>query len=85
MAAFTKPGLVLEERLSGRRSPCLPSADGRTMVLLPLGPGFTNEIVGRRLRVPKHRRMGAYALAPLLDADGLERVRQLVLEPTLRR
>ena len=35
-------------------------------------------------RGPNTGGMGAYAPAPLLDAEGLDQVRRLVLEPTLQ-
>ncbi|APD48516.1 phosphoribosylamine--glycine ligase [Synechococcus sp. CS-602] len=79
---FTSPALVLEERLSGPEVSVFALTDGRTMVLLP--PAQDHKRIGEGDTGPNTGGMGAYAPAPLLDADGLERVRQLVLEPTLR-
>ena len=73
--------LVLEERTVGPEVSVFALCDGQRMVLLPtaqdhkrIGEGDTGANTGG---------MGAYAPAPLLDAAGLEEVRQLVLEPTV--
>jgi len=50
-------------------------------VLLP--PAQDHKRIGEGDTGPNTGGMGAYAPAPLLDAAGLEQVRQLVLEPTL--
>lgn len=75
------PCLVLEERTFGPEVSVFALCDGQRMVLLPtaqdhkrIGEGDTGANTGG---------MGAYAPAPLLDAEGLEQVRLLVLEPTL--
>ncbi|MCT0230641.1 phosphoribosylamine--glycine ligase [Synechococcus sp. CS-1324] len=74
--------LVLEERLSGPEVSVFALTDGATMVLLP--PAQDHKRIGEGDTGPNTGGMGAYAPAPLLDAAGLEQVRQLVLEPTLR-
>jgi phosphoribosylamine--glycine ligase len=56
-------------------------SDGERMVLLP--PAQDHKRIGEGDTGPNTGGMGAYAPAPLLDAEGLEQVRQLVLEPTL--
>ncbi|MCP9878023.1 phosphoribosylamine--glycine ligase, partial [Cyanobium sp. A2C-AMD] len=73
--------LVLEERTVGPEVSVFALCDGQRMVLLPtaqdhkrIGEGDTGANTGG---------MGAYAPAPLLDASGLEEVRQRVLEPTV--
>jgi phosphoribosylamine--glycine ligase len=73
--------LVLEERTEGPEVSVFALTDGRRMVLLP--PAQDHKRIGEGDTGPNTGGMGAYAPAPLLDADGLERVRQLVLEPTL--
>jgi phosphoribosylamine--glycine ligase len=55
--------------------------DGRDLVLLP--PAQDHKRIGEGDTGPNTGGMGAYAPAPLLDATGLEEVRQRVLEPTL--
>jgi phosphoribosylamine---glycine ligase len=83
---FASPGggtpLVLEERLSGPEVSVFALTDGTAMVLLP--PAQDHKRIGEGDTGPNTGGMGAYAPAPLLDAAGLERVRQLVLEPILR-
>jgi len=88
---FSSPGsddarggapLVLEERLFGPEVSVFALTDGTAMVLLP--PAQDHKRIGEGDTGPNTGGMGAYAPAPLLDAAGLEQVRQLVLEPTLR-
>jgi len=74
--------LVLEERLSGPEVSVFALTDGTAMVLLP--PAQDHKRIGEGDTGPNTGGMGAYAPAPLLDAAGLEQVRQQVLEPTLR-
>ncbi len=73
--------LVLEERISGPEVSVFALTDGQTMVLLP--PAQDHKRIGEGDTGPNTGGMGAYAPAPLLDAAGLEAVRQVVLEPTL--
>ena len=56
--------------------------DGERMVLLP--PAQDHKRLKDGDRGPNTGGMGAYAPAPLLDAEGLEEVRRIVLEPTLK-
>jgi len=85
---FISPGsdggtpLVLEERLSGPEVSVFALTDGRALVLLP--PAQDHKRIGEGDTGPNTGGMGAYAPAPLLDAAGLEGVRQQVLEPILR-
>jgi len=74
--------LVLEERTHGPEVSVFALSDGERMVLLP--PAQDHKRIGEGDTGPNTGGMGAYAPAPLLDAPGLEQVRQLVLEPTLR-
>jgi len=87
---FTKSALVarpwcLEERLSGPEvSVFAPHRMARTnWCCLPPAPGSQKESV-KGDTGPNTGGMGAYALPPCSMPMGLERVRQLVLEPTLR-
>ena len=73
--------LVLEERMTGPEVSVFALTDGQTMVLLP--PAQDHKRIGEGDTGPNTGGMGAYAPAPLLDADALENVRQLVLEPIL--
>ena len=73
--------LVLEERTHGPEVSVFALTDGERMVLLP--PAQDHKRIGEGDTGPNTGGMGAYAPAPLLDALGLEEVRQRVLEPTL--
>jgi len=73
--------LVLEERTHGPEVSVFALTDGQRMVLLP--PAQDHKRIGEGDTGPNTGGMGAYAPAPLLDAAGLEQVRQRVLEPTL--
>ncbi|MCP9928940.1 phosphoribosylamine--glycine ligase [Cyanobium sp. CH-040] len=73
--------LVLEERTEGPEVSVFALTDGRDLVLLP--PAQDHKRIGEGDTGPNTGGMGAYAPAPLLDAAGLEEVRQRVLEPTL--
>jgi phosphoribosylamine--glycine ligase len=73
--------LVLEERTEGPEVSVFALCDGERMVLLP--PAQDHKRIGEGDTGPNTGGMGAYAPAPLLDAAGLEAVRQQVLEPTL--
>ncbi len=73
--------LVLEERTEGPEVSVFALCDGERLVLLP--PAQDHKRIGEGDTGPNTGGMGAYAPAPLLDADGLEAVRQQVLEPTL--
>lgn len=79
--AAAAPSLVLEERLHGPEVSVFALTDGRSMVLLP--PAQDHKRIGEGDTGPNTGGMGAYAPAGLLDAAGLEQVRQLVLEPVL--
>ena len=74
--------LVLEERLEGPEVSVFGLCDGERMVLLP--PAQDHKRLKDGDRGPNTGGMGAYAPAPLLDADGIANVRQTVLEPTLK-
>ena len=73
--------LVLEERLQGPEVSVFALCDGERMVLLPPGQDHKRLLDGDR--GPNTGGMGAYAPAPLLDAAGLEQVKEQVLTPTL--
>ena len=74
--------LVLEERLEGPEVSVFALCDGERMVLLP--PAQDHKRLQEGDRGPNTGGMGAYAPAPLLDQEGLEQVRHVVLEPTLK-
>ncbi len=74
--------LVLEERMQGPEVSVFAFCDGERMVLLPPAQDHKRLLEGDR--GPNTGGMGAYAPAPLLDAEGLDQVRRLVLEPTLQ-
>ena len=74
--------LVLEERIEGPEVSVFALCDGERMVLLP--PAQDHKRLQEGDRGPNTGGMGAYAPAPLLDADGLAEVRRIVLEPTLK-
>lgn len=73
--------LVLEERLSGPEVSVFALTDGERLLLLP--PAQDHKRIGEGDTGPNTGGMGAYAPAPLLDAEALEQVRLQVLEPTL--
>ncbi len=73
--------LVLEERLCGPEVSVFALCDGEQMVLLP--PAQDHKRLNDGDHGPNTGGMGAYAPAPLLDQEGLEQVRKLVMEPTL--
>jgi phosphoribosylamine--glycine ligase len=72
---------VLEERTHGPEVSVFALCDGERMVLLP--PAQDHKRIGEGDTGPNTGGMGAYAPAPLLNAQGLEEVRHLVLEPTV--
>ena len=74
--------LVLEERTFGPEVSVFALSDGQRLVLLP--PAQDHKRIGEGDTGPNTGGMGAYAPAPLLDAEGLEQVRQQVLQPTLK-
>jgi phosphoribosylamine--glycine ligase len=78
---FGEAALVLEERIHGPEVSVFALCDGQRLVLLP--PAQDHKRIGEGDTGPNTGGMGAYAPAPLLDAAGMEAVRQSVLEPTL--
>ena len=68
--------------VAGAGSVGIRLCDGKRMVLLPPAQDHKRLLEGDR--GPNTGGMGAYAPAPLLDQAGLEQVRALVLEPTLK-
>jgi phosphoribosylamine--glycine ligase len=74
--------LVLEERTHGPEVSVFALTDGERLVLLP--PAQDHKRIGEGDTGPNTGGMGAYAPAPLLDEEALDRVRRDVLEPTLR-
>jgi len=74
--------VVLEERLQGPEVSVFAFTDGEELLLLP--PAQDHKRIGEGDTGPNTGGMGAYAPAPLLDADGLALVRGQVLEPLLQ-
>ena len=73
--------VVLEERTTGPEVSVFALSDGEELVLLPTAQDHKR--IGEGDTGPNTGGMGAYAPAPLLDADGLAEVRRTILEPTL--
>jgi phosphoribosylamine--glycine ligase len=73
--------VVLEERTCGPEVSVFALTDGERLVLLP--PAQDHKRIGEGDTGPNTGGMGAYAPAPLLDRQGLDLVREQVLEPTL--
>ncbi len=74
--------LVLEERLQGPEVSVFALCDGKRMILLP--PAQDHKRLEEGDQGPNTGGMGAYAPAPLLNQKGLNEIRQLILEPTLK-
>lgn len=74
--------VVLEECLQGPEVSVFALCDGERMEILPPAQDHKRLLDGDQ--GPNTGGMGAYAPAPLLDGEGVETVRQLVLEPTLK-
>ena len=73
--------VVLEECLQGPEVSVFALCDGERMVILPPAQDHKRLLEGDQ--GPNTGGMGAYAPAPLLDAEGVATVRRLVLEPTV--
>jgi phosphoribosylamine--glycine ligase len=74
--------VVLEELLYGPEVSVFALTDGESLLLLPAAQDHKR--IGEGDQGANTGGMGAYAPAPLLDANGLEAVRQRVLEPVLQ-
>lgn len=74
--------VVLEERLQGPEVSVFAFTDGEQLLLLP--PAQDHKRIGEGDTGPNTGGMGAYAPAPLLDAEGLALVQRTVLEPLLQ-
>lgn len=73
--------VVIEEYLEGEEASILALTDGR--VLLPLVPSQDHKAVGDGDTGPNTGGMGAYAPAPVVTPEVLEKVRGRILEPLL--
>ena len=74
--------VVIEEFLDGIELSCFVLTDGKSYKILPMAKDYKR--IGEGDTGPNTGGMGAYAPAPLLDEAGLQQVRELVLEPTLK-
>ena len=90
LAAFLSEGalgeagrkVLVEEYLTGEEVSVLAVSDGTTVV--PLPPARDHKRIFDGDLGPNTGGMGAYAPTPFLDAAAGERVRQTILEPTIR-
>ena len=74
--------VIAEEFLHGEEASLLVLIDESGYVCLP--PSQDHKRAREGDKGPNTGGMGAYAPAPLLDAEGLEELRRIVLEPTLK-
>ncbi len=74
--------VVIEEFMEGEEASVFVLTDGRDYVLLP--PAQDHKAVGDGDSGPNTGGMGAYAPAPVVTDDVIERVRREIIEPTLR-
>lgn len=74
--------VLIEEFLDGQEVSVHAISDGHHLVVLPSAQDHKRIFDGDR--GPNTGGMGAYAPAPMLDSAGLEEVRRVILEPTLR-
>ena len=73
--------LLIEERLEGEEVSVIALCDGERYVLLPPAQDHKRALDGDV--GPNTGGMGAYAPAPFLDAEGLRKVGEQVIQPTL--
>jgi len=73
--------VVIEEMLTGEEASILAITDGR--VLLPLVPSQDHKPVGEGDTGPNTGGMGAYAPAPVITPDVMEKVEARILRPVL--
>ncbi len=73
--------LVLEEKLNGPEVSVFALCDGARMILLPTAQDHKR--LKEKDQGPNTGGMGAYAPAPLLNEEELNKVRESMLEPTL--
>ena len=74
--------LILEEILEGPEVSIFALCDGKKMVILP--PAQDHKRLKEGDEGPNTGGMGAYAPAPLVDENDLKRIKELILEPTLK-
>ena len=74
--------VVIEEYMDGEEASVFALADGEDYVLL--APAQDHKRVGEGDSGPNTGGMGAYAPAPLVTEEVMDRVRRQVIEPTLR-
>ena len=73
--------LLIEERLEGEEVSVIALCDGERYVLLPSAQDHKRALDGDV--GPNTGGMGAYAPAPFLDAQGLRKVGEQIIQPTL--
>jgi len=74
--------VVIEEFLVGEEASVLALTDGTNLAIFP--PAQDHKRVFDNDEGPNTGGMGAYAPAPVVDSDMLERIRRDILEPTLK-
>jgi phosphoribosylamine--glycine ligase len=74
--------VLIEEHLEGREVSALALTDGETVIPLVLAQDFKRVADGDA--GPNTGGMGAYSPVPFVDADLEDRVRSVILEPTVR-
>ncbi len=73
--------VVIEEMLTGEEASILAITDGR--VLLPLVPSQDHKPVGEGDTGPNTGGMGAYAPAPVITPEVMEKIERQILKPVL--
>ncbi len=74
--------VILEEMLSGPEVSIFALCDGNEMVILP--PAQDHKRLKEGDQGPNTGGMGAYAPAPLIDDNELQKIKDLILIPTLK-
>ncbi len=73
--------VILEEKMSGEEASIFALTDGKTFKVLPASQDHKAIFEGDK--GPNTGGMGAYAPAPLIDSQMLERIKKEIIKPTL--